>query len=109
MFLKITLPLLLALALLPMLTLLPAKSAQADAQTQKWWAEEQKCIANCPKMPRFGGGETDKQFNERIKKTEAYNQCQRQCIKDYMDKVQMKRQPLDDGSGAYFKRNGRLE
>ncbi len=88
-----------------LLLLLPAHVALADAQTAKWWAEEQKCIAKCPKMPRFGGSETDKQFKERIKKTDAYNQCRRQCITDYMNKVQVKPKHLDDGSKGYFKRN----
>jgi hypothetical protein len=91
--------------LIALLLLLPAQRAVADAQTQKWWAEERKCIADCPKMPRFGGTETDAQFKKRIKQTEAYNQCRRKCIKTYMDKVQLKHNPFDDGSKGYFKRN----
>ena len=93
------------LLLLLVLAVLPVQAALADAQTQKWWAEEQKCIAKCPKMPRFGGTENTKQFNERIKKTDAYNQCRRQCITDYMNRVQIKPDPFDDGSKGYFKRN----
>ncbi len=80
-------------------------SAFGDEQSEKWWAEEQECIANCPELPRFSDTETDAQYVERMKKTEEYNICQRQCIREYMNKVQIRHRFFDDGSKSYFKRN----
>ncbi|MBU1247210.1 MAG: hypothetical protein KKB70_00815 [Proteobacteria bacterium] len=96
---------LLALSLLTLSLLSQAGFARADAQSQKWYAEEQKCLAKCPKLPRFGGTETAKQFQERIKKTDKYNACQKACTEEYLNRVSPKREPFDDGSKGYFKRN----
>ena len=95
----------LALSLLVLSLLSQAGRARADAQTQKWYAEEQKCLAKCPKLPRFGGTETPEQFKARIKKTDMYNACQKTCTDEYLNRVSPKRQPFDDGSKGYFKRN----
>ena len=82
-----------------------AAPALADQQTAQWWAEEQKCLADCPKMPRFGGTETNEQYLERMRMTDAYNACQRRCTEEYLNKVDPKKNPYDDGSEGYFKRN----
>ncbi|MGE4503812.1 MAG: hypothetical protein AB7D51_00565 [Desulfovibrionaceae bacterium] len=82
-------------------------SGDAWAQTpnEDWWAEEQKCLAACPKMPRFSGTETDEQYRERMRKTDEYNACQHQCTQEYLHKVRPPYKGFDDGSEGYLKRN----
>ncbi len=87
------------------ITLLLCSVAQADEQSAKWWAQERKCLADCPKLPRFSGSETTEQFNERIRKTDEFNFCQRSCTHEYLNKVNPQKAPFDDGAKGYFQRN----
>lgn len=98
-----------AAALLMALALAAAPDARAqqgqDLPLAEWWAEEQECLDNCPKLPRFSGTETDAEYRERMRQTDLYNACQRRCTQEYMHKVRPPYEGFDDGSESYFKRN----
>ncbi|MGE4553884.1 MAG: hypothetical protein AB7D57_12285 [Desulfovibrionaceae bacterium] len=105
--------LLLAALLLPAVLLGPPGPARAAgpgndpaAQEAKWRQEEQQCISKCPKFPRFGGTENDRQYRQRLQAEDDYNRCYARCVRDYMRKTQLKVQRLNDGSDEYYKRNG---
>ncbi len=94
-----------SLLIVSAITLLLCSAAVADKQSAKWWSEERKCLADCPKLPRYSGSETAEQFRERIRMTDKYNACQRMCTHEYLNKVKPQNAPFDDGTKGYFKRN----
>ena len=94
---------------LPGLAALPARTASAAdpaAQVAKWKQEERQCISKCPKFPRYGGSENARQYKKRIQAEDAYNTCYNKCTRDYMYKLRMKVDRMNDGSEGYYKRNG---
>ncbi len=105
-----TTTMLLAVLLLFIALIFLVRAAPCPAQGKTaadWKAEEQRCLDQCPEFPRFSGTETDEQYRKRLEQEDAYNDCQRQCVRDYMNRlganILIKRN--DDGSAGYYKRN----
>lgn len=95
-------------ALAVLLALVLCATAQAQPTKDdltRWKQEEQACISQCPKFPRYGGLETDEQYKARIQAENAYNQCYLKCTREYQNKVRIPFEPADDGSKEYYKRN----
>lgn len=95
-----------AALLLLVLLLHPGAAESRGFPNARWKAEEQRCIAACPSFPRFSGTETPAQYQRRIAAENAYNRCYARCIRQYQERVLLPREPYDDGSQGYLRRNG---
>lgn len=101
---RAVIPIMLAIAW----TLFPALfcRAQSGNTVAEWKAEEQRCIDQCPEFPRFSGTETDQQYKKRLEQEDAYNACQRQCVREYLSRTEgLWRSSYNDGSQDYYERN----
>lgn len=58
----------------------------AQANPARWKAEEQACIARCPRPKlTWRAGESEEMWRKRMDERRAYDACYMECARQYME------------------------